>query len=142
MESGDTSRAVRRHCATGGAVLFFDGLCNLCNGLVDALLALDRERRLLFAPLQGTTAQALDVNAGFDSVVLIDVDGVWRDSDAVLKTTGFLPQPFRSLRYLKYMPRCIRDKIYKFVVGERYRWFGRRSECRAPGPVDRDRFLP
>src|SRR5690349_493220 len=41
----------------GELVVFFDGVCNLCNGAVDLLLRLDRGERLRFAPLQGVTAR-------------------------------------------------------------------------------------
>ncbi|HSG98400.1 MAG TPA: DCC1-like thiol-disulfide oxidoreductase family protein [candidate division Zixibacteria bacterium] len=122
--------------------MFFDGICNLCNGFVDLLLTLDRERRLRFAPLQGSTARALDVNVKAESVIVIDSGGAWRDSDAVLRAVGFLPQPFRSLRYLRFTPRYLRDRIYAFIAERRYRWFGRRSVCRTPDPVNRERFLP
>ena len=40
-----------------GAVLFFDGECGLCNGVVRILIRLDRTGRLHYAPLQGASAK-------------------------------------------------------------------------------------
>src|SRR5258708_13937257 len=39
-------------------ILFFDGVCGLCNRTVDFVLQEDRDRRFLFAPLQGETFKA------------------------------------------------------------------------------------
>ena len=40
-------------------VVFFDGVCNLCNGFVDYLVRLDRKGALRFASLQGKAAHEL-----------------------------------------------------------------------------------
>lgn len=40
-------------------IVFFDGVCGMCNASVDFLLRHDRRERLMFAPLQGTTAEQL-----------------------------------------------------------------------------------
>ena len=56
-------------------VLFFDGVCGLCNRFVDFVLKYDGDGRVLFAPLQGTTAAASlpeDVVRGLDTVVFLE----------------------------------------------------------------------
>jgi predicted DCC family thiol-disulfide oxidoreductase YuxK len=40
-------------------IVFFDGVCGLCNRLVDGLLRADRRGALRFAPLQGETARRM-----------------------------------------------------------------------------------
>jgi len=40
-------------------IIFFDGVCHLCNASVDFILRADRHRRFTFAPLQGKTAAEL-----------------------------------------------------------------------------------
>jgi hypothetical protein len=40
-------------------VIFFDGICGLCNRTVDFVIARDHSRLFRFAPLQGETAQRL-----------------------------------------------------------------------------------
>src|SRR5690606_36439761 len=40
-------------------ILFFDGVCNLCNATIDFLVRRDRARTLRYAPLQGETAARL-----------------------------------------------------------------------------------
>ena len=40
-------------------ILFFDGVCGLCNRFVDFMLRTDRHYRFRYAPLQGETARRL-----------------------------------------------------------------------------------
>ena len=42
-------------------VVFFDGVCNLCNHTVDFIVSEDELRRFRFAPIQGKTAETIDV---------------------------------------------------------------------------------
>ena len=37
-------------------VLFYDGVCAMCNGIVKTMIRLDREGIFHYAPLQGETA--------------------------------------------------------------------------------------
>jgi predicted DCC family thiol-disulfide oxidoreductase YuxK len=39
------------------------------------------------------------------------------------------------------IPRFIRDGLYRFIANNRYRWFGKQSQCRVPSPELKDRFL-
>lgn len=50
-------------------ILFFDGVCGLCNRFVDFMLRADSQHRFRYAPLQGETARRLlgmDDEAGGD----------------------------------------------------------------------------
>jgi hypothetical protein len=40
-------------------IIFFDGVCGMCNAFVDLILRFDQEQTFLFAPLQGSTARDL-----------------------------------------------------------------------------------
>lgn len=131
------------------AVLFFDGLCGLCNGFVDFVLARDRRARLSVAALQGETALALvpedaPVVGGEDprSLVLWEDGKVLRKSDAALRALELLGGPWRLARAFRVVPRFARDAVYDLVARNRHRWFGRRTTCRAPTAAERARFLP
>jgi predicted DCC family thiol-disulfide oxidoreductase YuxK len=43
----------------GKPIIFFDGVCAMCNTFVAIVLKADPEERFLFAPLQGDTAREL-----------------------------------------------------------------------------------
>ena len=58
-------------------VLLFDGVCNLCNGVVQFIIPRDPAGRIRFAPLQSETGKALLSGHGLppgqlDSVVLVE----------------------------------------------------------------------
>lgn len=142
-------------------ILFFDGVCGLCNRFIDLMLRADSRDRFRYAPLQGETAQRLlgvDDEAGNrktsdlplgnprngdpQSFVFLENDRRFEQSSAVLHALGRLGGPWRLTAFLYVFPRPLRDMIYRFVARNRYRWFGKSDECRLPTPEERERFLP
>ncbi|MFN8634914.1 MAG: thiol-disulfide oxidoreductase DCC family protein [Chloroflexota bacterium] len=130
-----------------GPIVFFDGVCGLCNGSVDWLMARDRRAVLRFAPLQGETAQRtlgpLDDDPETWSMVLVDETGRYRRSDAAIKIVEYLGGPWAIAgRVIGIVPRGLRDAGYRWIARNRYRWFGQHETCRIPTPEERSRFLP
>jgi predicted DCC family thiol-disulfide oxidoreductase YuxK len=133
--------------STQPALVFFDGVCGLCNFSVDFLCRHDRHGRLQFAPLQGETARArLHLAPGennFNSIVLIDAEGTFRRSDAVWRALNHLGGVWRLAATLLWLvPRPLRNWGYDLVARHRYRLFGRKESCRMPTAAERSRFLP
>jgi predicted DCC family thiol-disulfide oxidoreductase YuxK len=127
-------------------IVFFDGVCNLCNGYVDFMLRHDRKGRFLFAALQGRVARArlgdnLPTSGELASIVLLDEQGLHAKSEAVLRALMGMGGAWRLLRPLLFLPPGLRDTLYDFVATHRYRWFGRRETCRLPRASERRRFL-
>ena len=127
-------------------IVYYDGLCGLCDRFVQFVLRRDRGARYRFAPLQGNTAQervpaTLDPQAS-QTVILEEGDRFRVRSDAALAILSGLGGPWRLAGLLRVIPRPLRDAIYDLVARNRERWFGRRAECRVPEPDERDRFLP
>lgn len=127
-------------------ILFFDGVCGLCNATVDWLLARDRQGVLRFAPLQGETAQRLlpkTDSQDLNSVVLFDESGLHRRSRAAVRTLRHLGGPYRLLSCLLWViPAPLRELGYRTIAKLRYRLFGKKETCRMPSPSERERFLP
>ncbi len=127
-------------------IVFFDGVCGLCNATVDLLLRIDTRQIFLFAPLQGETARrALGVppaDASEWSILLLDERGLHQRSDAALEICRRLGWPWALLGLLRWVPRGLRDAGYRVIARNRYRWFGRHETCRVPTPEERERFLP
>lgn len=132
-------------------VLFFDGVCGLCNHFVDFLLVRDREQRLRYAPLQGETfqevARANPQLAGIDSLVVVHrrSDGM---TDVLIRSRGalfVLSQLGGGWKLLAMMLRVIpsplADMVYRFIAGVRYRVFGKHQSCRLSTPAERGMFL-
>ena len=126
-------------------VLLFDGVCNLCNGLVRFLVRRDPAGRIRYASLQSEAGQALLARAGLpedpDTVVLVEGDRAYTKSAAVVRVAELLGWPYRLLRVARLLPRRLRDAGYDVVAANRYDWFGRRERCMVPDDDVRDRFL-
>ena len=127
-------------------VIFFDGVCGLCNAWVDFVIARDRQGQFRFSPLQGGAARdflQMTPETSLDSVALVDADGVHRKSDAVWRILAQLGGLWRPLGwFLCLIPRPLRNWGYDVVARHRYQWFGKKETCRLPTPAERERFLP
>ncbi|MBY0518755.1 MAG: DCC1-like thiol-disulfide oxidoreductase family protein [Bacteriovoracaceae bacterium] len=125
-------------------ILFFDGVCGLCNGLVDWLLPRDPRDRLRFATLQGTTAAKLlppELVNDLDTVVVWHKGKILLRSDAILVCLSEIGGLWSLCSVLKIIPRPIRDAVYRLIAHYRYVWFGKRQTCRLPLPGERLKFL-
>jgi predicted DCC family thiol-disulfide oxidoreductase YuxK len=125
-------------------VVFFDGVCNFCNATVNWLMIANKRRNLMFASLQGKTAEqvlAVSDRVGLASLVYYRKGKVYRKSTAALwvfRDTawyGFLAFPFFLI------PIVLRNRVYDWVASNRYRWFGKRDSCRVPTLDEKARFL-
>ena len=128
------------------SVVFFDGVCGLCNVSVDFILARDTHQRFRFAPLQGETARQALPSADrerLDTLVLLTASGTYRRSAAVVRILWGLPGVWPILGALLWVvPGPLRDLGYRIVSANRLRWFGQKETCRLPTPEERERFPP
>ncbi len=127
-------------------IIFFDGVCGMCNHVVDLLLRLDRSGTFLFAPIQGTTARDLLPPLSGDpsawSLLYLDETGIREQSDAALEIGRRLGGLWWPLSLLRIFPRFLRNAVYRLIARYRYRVFGKHDICRIPSPSERERFLP
>jgi len=127
-------------------VIFFDGVCGLCNRWVDFVLKRDRAQLFRFSPLQGETALAwlqFGSEVSLDSIVLVDSLGEHRKTDAVARILRGLGGMWGLAgAALAILPRPLRNLGYDLVAKNRYRVFGRKATCRLPTLEERSRFLP
>ncbi len=115
-------------------IIVFDGECNLCNGVVGWLLKFAPEDLFSFVPFQSPKGQHLLETNGFDTaqldtVILIDANGVHTHSDGFLRVVSKIPKWKRVAALLAFIPRLLRDYIYKKASKNRVRWFGSSSSC-------------
>ncbi|KHD89632.1 MAG: thiol-disulfide oxidoreductase [Bdellovibrio sp. ArHS] len=126
-------------------VVFFDGVCHLCNGFVDAVISRDKTHFFLFAPLQGVTAEKLLSPAdrtNLDTVIYFEKGRIYRRSAAVLRILSGLGGAYRIFALARIIPGPLRDLLYNYVAKNRYHWFGEREFCRLPTPQERSYLLP
>lgn len=127
-------------------IVFFDGVCGLCNRSIDFLVRVDRARKLRFAPLQGrTAAKLLPVEAigpdKFESIVFLENGRVYTHSDAILRIGMSLGGIWSYSGLAVLIPRPLRDSLYRWIARNRYRWFGKRRTCRLPSQGERALFF-
>lgn len=134
--------------ANANGIVFYDGVCGLCDNSVQFLLKRDMAQTLKFAALQGETArQRTDLPSDMKSVAFVANHGTAQEkiyfrSDAALRMLGQLGGFWRVVSWLLIIPRPIRDAIYDTIAKRRYQWFGKFDTCRIPSPELRARFLP
>jgi len=128
------------------ATILFDGVCNLCNGFVQFVIARDSRAEFRFAALSSAAGERLLHESGVrgplpDTMILIEDGRAYFRSDAPLRIARRLAFPWPLLFALAIVPRAVRDRVYDFIAAHRYRWFGRRDVCMIPTPALRSRFL-
>lgn len=115
------------------AVVLFDGECNLCNHSVQWILKNERKPLFRFCSMQSNSGQALLKQHGFvempETLVLIKEGKFKIQSDAVLAIAGDMNLKFRWISWFSWIPKGIRDGIYKWIAKNRIKWFGKADSC-------------
>ncbi|HME36779.1 MAG TPA: DCC1-like thiol-disulfide oxidoreductase family protein [Candidatus Sulfotelmatobacter sp.] len=151
-------------------ILLYDGVCGLCNRLVQFVLRRDSAGVFRFAALQSPLAGRILARHGLDArdldTLCVVVNTEQPDeillprSDAVifilrrLGSSGELAPAFSTAAktaglafsrltgfLLQFVPRTLRDWGYGVVARRRYRMFGRYDACPLPTEDTRSRFL-
>jgi predicted DCC family thiol-disulfide oxidoreductase YuxK len=129
-------------------IVFFDGQCGLCSFTVQFLAHVDEHVRLKFAPLQGQTAAEMGFShyAELDDgsvVVCREADGSsYLRSDAVIELGNALGGLWRLLWLGRFIPRSVREALYRLIAKNRIRWFGHARECNLTDSAVLSRMLP
>ena len=130
-------------------VIFFDGYCVACNKVVDFILTRDSSESFTFAGLQTESAEAtlptfdypLNSVRDVNSVVYLRDGKVKTKSEAVLSILVDLGGIYKAAVVFYVVPQLIRNRLYDALVQRRYRWFGKKTNCRVITPAERARFL-
>jgi predicted DCC family thiol-disulfide oxidoreductase YuxK len=135
----------------GRHLLLYDGVCGLCDRLVQTVLVRDRREAFHFAPLQCPAASAALERFGRDSrdlntlYVVADYQTaaprLLSKSRAALFVAGTLGWPWKATIVLSVLPRGLLDWGYDLIARYRYRLFGRFDQCVIPLPEHRARFV-
>ena len=138
--------------AGSNPIILYDGVCGLCNRLVQFLLKHDREGRLRFASLQSDFADKVLSRHGLNAKDLDTVhvvenydqpdERVLQRSDAVLRAGRELGGFWGASSAIgRVVPRPLRDLVYRLVATNRYRMFGKYDSCMLPDVNQRSKFL-
>lgn len=126
-------------------IIFFDGLCNLCNGAVTFFITKDKKMQFFYASLQGETAKKLEIDKqlpeGTDSIVLYKEGKILTHAPAVFQILRKAPWPWKIISAGRFLPKFITNGIYRWIAHNRYGWFGKRESCMMPKPEWKELFL-
>ena len=125
-------------------IVYFDGVCNLCNSAVDFVIK-HKANDIYFCSLQSKRGQeVLNKSAkikNLETIIFEKDEQLFTHSDAAIEIAKLLKKPYNYLQYSRFLPRFIRDFIYKLVSHNRYRLFGKKSTCRIPTEEERKFFI-
>jgi predicted DCC family thiol-disulfide oxidoreductase YuxK len=127
-------------------IVFFDGVCNFCNGTVNFIIKRDKKNKFLFAALQSEagkeflTSHNLNTDE-FDSIIVLHKGMLLQRSDAALEIARNLGFPWFIFYGFRILPRFLRDFFYKLIAKNRYRLFGKKEVCMIPTAEIKAKFL-
>ncbi len=125
-------------------VLFFDGVCGLCNGVVDFVMRFDSKQIIRFSPLQSDYAKSklpASLTEDLSTLVVLKNDQIYTQSEAVFLIAQQLGGVFRLLLIFKILPASLNNQIYSWISRSRYQIFGKKDSCRLPTIAEKARFL-
>jgi len=131
----------------GKKIILFDGVCNLCNGVIQFIIKRDKKDVFRYAALQSDLGLQLTQERGIDtskidSFILIEPGtAYYLKSDAALEIANTFGGAWKLLQVFTWIPSSFRNVVYDFVARNRYRWFGRKDQCMIPTPELQAKFL-
>jgi predicted DCC family thiol-disulfide oxidoreductase YuxK len=125
-------------------LVVYDGVCMLCNHMVQYLLKNDQQQLLTFSTFQGLPDVISKNGLHFpleESISYYRKGRWWQQSSAVLMIYKDVFGPWHWSQLAWVFPRFLRDFVYRIVAKNRYRWFGKHAHCVLPTAAQRDRFI-
>lgn len=126
-------------------VIFFDGVCNLCNSTVDILIKLDKQHQFRYSSLQGQFAKKAlaHVDINFDkSFVYLENGKVFVKAAAAIKILKKLGGIYKAIAVIaSVFPNWFLNLFYNLLAKYRYQLLGKKDECRLPSKEEARLFI-
>ncbi|MGK4568040.1 thiol-disulfide oxidoreductase DCC family protein [Flavobacterium sp. 3HN19-14] len=128
-------------------IILFDGVCNLCDGMVQYVIKHDKKDVFRFVALQSELGQQIlnyiriDTK-NIDSIILYEPGKAYfYKSSAAIEIAKELGGIFTISGIFRIIPKGLRNFIYDYVAKNRYKWYGQKQECMIPTPELKAKFL-
>lgn len=122
-------------------LIFYDGTCGFCHRSVVQIYKRDKNKRFLFAPLQGETAKKYSL-PNVDSIILLEN---FKTEPAKTAIKGQAILKIARILYpnltIPRLPTWLTDPPYDLVAYLRRHFFPAPT-CLIPSGLDSSRFLP
>jgi predicted DCC family thiol-disulfide oxidoreductase YuxK len=125
-------------------IILFDGVCNLCESSIQFIINHDSKKYFHFASQSSAIGKALLKKhklEKIDSIIFITKGKAYAHSDAALEICKNLDGWYKYLYVFRFIPKVLRDVLYKLVAKYRYKVFGKKDSCMMPSSELKDRFL-
>ncbi len=128
-------------------IVFFDGVCNLCNGFVNFVMKHNQNRDIFYCSLQSELAQDILAAKSVDltslsTIFFLAEDELYSESDAIRKIAQNLDGWPKVLGWaIAIFPKSISNYFYRKISGSRYKIFGKNESCRVPQGWEEDLFI-
>lgn len=115
-------------------IILFDGVCNLCNGIVKFITKRDKNKEFSFLSLQSNEGKELlnhyQINTlNTDSIVYVKNNKAFIKSKAVITIAKDLGGFYKIFFLFQIFPTYVNDYFYDFVAKNRYKIFGKNESC-------------
>ena len=129
-----------------GAIVLFDGVCNLCTGVVQFIIKRDPAGYFRYCAMQSELGKQLLLAHGIDpeamnTFVLLHRGHWFTKSDAALRVASRLQGAWSLLDLFLVVPRPWRNWCYDLIARNRYQWFGHNESSMLPTRELMRRFL-
>jgi predicted DCC family thiol-disulfide oxidoreductase YuxK len=114
---------------------------------VRRIIKYDKRRYFRFASIQSEVGKRilekynLPIGNSPESLILIEKNKAYCYSSAAFRIARKLNSAWKFFYAGIILPKFFRDFIYKYIARNRYKWFGKKSECMVPTPELRSLFL-
>ena len=127
-------------------IVLFDGTCAFCEGAVKFIATRDPHGYFKFGASQtpvaeGLLAQHQVSRESARSIILIEEGQIYLRSTATLRIARRLTWPWSMAAAFLYVPRPLRDAVYRVVAAIRHRIAGKSNACEIPPPEIRQRMI-
>lgn len=117
------------------AVVLYDDHCGMCTANAAKGRKYQRAGALEWVGNSSDEGQALLRGRGLlgkeqDSLIVLDGDRAFLDSDAIVRSAQGLRWPWRACAGIRFLPKALRDAAYRRIAANR----SRHAECRLPTP--------
>jgi len=128
-------------------ILFYDGVCILCDHFIQFVHNNDKADIFRFATLQEEAGQLiknemnLHSNKKDETVILMFQSKILTYSDVSIEVCKLLGWPYKALIIFSIVPKKIRDAVYLLIARNRYKWFGKTEQCMIPDGGLKEKLL-
>ena len=124
-------------------IIFFDGICELCDWFVNFVFKRDSKKQFLYASLQGETAKTYlkpeDIQ-NLQSIIFFNEGAILQESPALKAIMKKLYPRWAFL--LTLFPNFIFNLFYRLIAKRRYALFGKKNKLYQAKSEQQKYFLP